>query len=310
LRKKPRQFHIYPRARTRNFSKSHKGLWLLRISHGGLWLVQIFHKDLWLVSIFLRGLWLFKIVHRGRWLVMIFQESLWMVRILHGGQEESSEFFQVSKPLEIWRNMKEIWRIKKEIWRNMKELWRIRVSHKSQTNFASIKKLGFHLQSEHFIRLSYEKKWKWVVIGGKWLLAPREIGKWLMRHPNMKNYEEGTKSQVQTKEQDYFTKRNIILKSAIRSNGEGYLKDSRHRAGNKNMFHVPLWRNMKEIWRNMIEVWRNFSKSQVLGGNLEFFQVLEPWRKLKIFPSPRNMKKCEEVWRKYEGIWKNMKKIW
>ena len=73
----------------------------------------------------------------------------------------------------------------------------------------------------------------------------------------------------------------------------------------------------------MKEIWRNFSKSQGLGGSLEFFQVLEPWRNLGIFLSP--MKEYEEVWRKYDGnmkelggkyegimkdIWRNMKEIW
>ena len=56
---------------------------------------------------------------------------------------------------------------------------------------------------------------------------------------------------------------------------------------------------------NMKEIWRSFSKSQVLGGGLEFFQVPEAWRKLGIFSSPRNMKEYEEVWsnmKKYEEI--------
>ena len=74
-------------------------------------------------------------------------------------------------------------------------------------------------------------------------------------------------------------------------------QNSCHRPGNKNMFHVKKYVG---LWRNMKEIWRNFFKTQVLGGSLEFFLVPEPWRKLKIFPSPRNMKECEDIWRKYE----------
>ena len=60
------------------------------------------------------------------------------------------------------------------------------------------------------------------------------------------------------------------------------------------------FRNMKKYDENMKTFFqvpgpRGFSNSQVLGGSLEFFQVPEPWRKLEIFLSPRNMKECEEV---------------
>ena len=42
----------------------------------------------------------------------------------------------------------------------------------------------------------------------------------------------------------------------------------------------------------------------------EFFQVLEPRRKLGIFPSPRNIKKCEEIRRIYEEKMKEIRRIY
>jgi len=64
----------------------------------------------------------------------------------------------------------------------------------------------------------------------------------------------------------------------------------------------------------MKEIWKNFSKSQVLGESLEFLQIPEPWRKLGIFLSPRNMKEYDKNMKTYEGIMKKyeayMKKIW
>ena len=79
-------------------------------------------------------------------------------------------------------------------------------------------------------------------------------------------------------------------------------QDSRPSPSNRNMFHVHRWGACSSdfVWVaepmytrrvNMEEIWRNFSKSQGLGGSLEFFQYPEPWRKLEIFLSPRNMKK-------------------
>ena len=60
----------------------------------------------------------------------------------------------------------------------------------------------------------------------------------------------------------------------------------------------------------MKEIWRNFSKSQIQEGSSEFFQVPEPWRKLGIFLSFRNMKEYEEVWRNYEENMKEYEEIW
>ena len=49
---------------------------------------------------------------------------------------------------------------------------------------------------------------------------------------------------------------------------------------------------IKKYEANMKRIWRNFSKSQSLGGSLEFFQVPGIWR---------NMKKYEENMKEYEG---------
>ena len=43
------------------------------------------------------------------------------------------------------------------------------------------------------------------------------------------------------------------------------------------------------------------SHIQYMGWSSEFFQVPEPRRNLGIFPSFRNMKKCEGIMKKYEG---------
>ena len=67
-------------------------------------------------SLFREGIWGNMTQYKGK----MSSES---PRAHMGVEEVSSEFFQVPKPQEKWRNMGEIWRNMKENWRNMKEIW-------------------------------------------------------------------------------------------------------------------------------------------------------------------------------------------